>query len=167
MFIGRTDAEAEAPILWPPWYKELTHLKRLWCWERWRGGGEGGNRGWDGWMASLTQWTWVWASSRSWWWTGKPGMLQSMGLQSQTQLSGWKTNGRDWRCLRNYPMLELILLSLHTLPHGEIITAEESRFYGHIVCYFRAIAFCSACELIDVFEKLSFYPLIMLLICST
>ena len=62
------------------WCKELTHLKRPWCWERLKAG-EGDDRGWDGWMASLTQWTWVWASSRSWWWTGKPGLLQSMGLQ--------------------------------------------------------------------------------------
>ena len=54
--------------------------------------GEGDNRGWDGWMASLTQWTWVWVNSRSWWWTGRPGVLQSMGLQSQTQLSDWT----DW-----------------------------------------------------------------------
>ena len=63
------------------WYKKLTHLKRPWCWERLKAGGEGDNRGWDGWMASLTQWTWVWASSGSWWWTGKPGVLQFMGLQ--------------------------------------------------------------------------------------
>ena len=62
------------------WYKELTHWKRPWCWERLKAGGEGDNRGWDGWMAS-TQWTWVWASSRSSWWTGRPGVLQSMGLQ--------------------------------------------------------------------------------------
>ena len=55
--------------------------KRPWCWERWMAGGEGDDREWDGWMASPTRWTWVWASSRSWWWTGKPGMLQSMGLQ--------------------------------------------------------------------------------------
>ena len=63
------------------WCKELTHWKRPWCWERLKAGGEGGNRGWDSWMASLTQWTWVWVTSRSWWWTGKPGVLQSMGLQ--------------------------------------------------------------------------------------
>ena len=63
------------------WYEELTHFKRPWCWERLKAGKEGDNRGWDGWMASLTQWTWVWVSSRSWWWTGKPGMLQSMGSQ--------------------------------------------------------------------------------------
>ena len=52
-------------------------------------GREGDNRGWDGWMASLTRWTWVWASSRSWWWTGKPGVLQSMGSQSRKPLSNW------------------------------------------------------------------------------
>ena len=63
------------------WCEELTYWKRPWCWARLRAGGEGDNRGWDGWMASLTQWTWVWASSGSWWWTGKTGMLQSMGLQ--------------------------------------------------------------------------------------
>ena len=63
------------------WCKELTHLKRLWCWERLKAGGEGDYRGWDSWMASLTQWTWVWVNSGSWWWTGKPGMLQSMGSQ--------------------------------------------------------------------------------------
>ena len=81
IFIGRTDAEAETPLLWPPDVKELTHLKRPWCWERLKVGGERDNRGWDGWMASLTRWTWVWASSRSWCWTGKPGVLQSMGTQ--------------------------------------------------------------------------------------
>ena len=63
------------------WYKELTHLKRPWCWERLKAGGEGDDRGWDGWMASPTRWTWVWATFRSWWWTGKPDTLQSMELQ--------------------------------------------------------------------------------------
>ena len=63
------------------WCEELTHWKRPWCWERLKVGGEGDSRGWDGWMASLTWWTWVWESSRSWWWTGKPGVLQSMGWQ--------------------------------------------------------------------------------------
>ena len=61
--------------------KELTHLKRPWCWERLKVGGEGDDRGWDGWVASLMWWTWVWVNSGSWWWTGRPGMLQSMGLQ--------------------------------------------------------------------------------------
>ena len=63
------------------WCEELTHLKRPWCWERLKAEGEGDDRGWDGWMASSTQWAWVWVSFRSGWWTGKPGMLQSMGSQ--------------------------------------------------------------------------------------
>ena len=61
--------------------EEPTHLKRPWCWERLKAGGEGDDRGWDGWMASPTQRTWAWVSSGSCWWTGKPHMLQSMGSQ--------------------------------------------------------------------------------------
>ena len=61
--------------------EELTHWKRLWCWEGFGAGGEGDDRGWDGWMASLTRWTWVWVNSRSWWWTGRPGVLWFMGSQ--------------------------------------------------------------------------------------
>ena len=66
------------------WCKELTHWKRPWCWERLKAGGEGDDRGWDGWMALPTPWTWVWVNSRSWWRTGRPGVLQSMGSQSDT-----------------------------------------------------------------------------------
>ena len=80
ILIGRTVFEAEAPIL-ATWWEGLTHWKRPCCWERLKAEREEGNRGWVGWMASLTQWTWIWASSRSWWWRGKPDMLQSMGLQ--------------------------------------------------------------------------------------
>ena len=74
------------------WCKELTHLKRPWCWERLKAGREGDDRGWDGWMASPTQWTWVWVSFGSWWWTGKPGMLQSMGLQRVRHDSAMELN---------------------------------------------------------------------------
>ena len=63
------------------WCEELTHWKRPWCWEWLKAGGKGDNRGWDGWMASLSWWTWVWVNSGSWWWTGRPGMLRFMGLQ--------------------------------------------------------------------------------------
>ena len=63
------------------WCEELTHLKRSWCCKRLKAGGEGDDRGRDDWMASPTQWTWVWVNSRSWWRTGRPGVLQSMGLQ--------------------------------------------------------------------------------------
>ena len=61
------------------WCKKLIHWKRLWCWEGLGAGGEGDNRGWDSWMASPIRWVWV--NSRSWWWTGRPGMLQFVGLQ--------------------------------------------------------------------------------------
>ena len=61
--------------------EELTHWKRLWCWEGLEAGGEGDDRGWDGWRASLTWWTWVWVNSGSWWWTGRPGVLRFMGSQ--------------------------------------------------------------------------------------
>ena len=82
------------------WCEELTDLKRPWCWERLRAGGEGDDRGWDGWMASLTWWTWIWVDSGSWWWTGKPGVLRSMGLQIQTQLSNWtELNSASIKCV--------------------------------------------------------------------
>ena len=78
------------------WCKELTHLKRPWCWERLRAGGEGDDRGWDDWMASLIQWTWVWGDSGSWWWTGRPGVLRFMG--SQRVRHNWATelNWNKW-----------------------------------------------------------------------
>ena len=78
------------------WCEELSHLKRPWCWERLRAGGEGNDRGWDGWMASPTQWSWVWANSGSWLWAGKPGMLQSMG--SQRVRHDWATE-LNWHSL--------------------------------------------------------------------
>ena len=77
VFTGRTDAEAEAPTLWPPDVKNWLTGKDPDAGKDWRKEGEGDDRGWDGWMASLTQWTWVSASSGTWWWTGKPGVLQS------------------------------------------------------------------------------------------
>ena len=76
IFVGRTDAEAETPIIWPPNAKNWLTGKDPDSGKDWRQEEKA-----DGWMASLTRWTWVWVSSRSWWWTGKPGVLQSMGLQ--------------------------------------------------------------------------------------
>ena len=75
------------------WCEELTHLKGPWCWERLKAGEEGDNRGWDGCMVSPTQWRWVWVNSGSWWWTGRPGVLQFMGLQRV---------GHDWATELNW-----------------------------------------------------------------
>ena len=71
-------------------------LLRPWCWERLKVGGKGDDRRWDGWMSSLTPWTWVWVSSRSWWWTGRPGVLQSRGSQRVRQ--DWATE-LNWTAL--------------------------------------------------------------------
>ena len=86
IFIGRTDAEAETPLLWPPYVKNWLIGKDPEAGKDWRCE-EKGLTGWDVWMASPARWIWVWASSGSWWWTWKAGVLQSMGLQRV---------GHDW-----------------------------------------------------------------------
>ena len=93
VFIGRTDDEAETPVLWPPQLKSCLIGKKNWCWERLGAEGEGDNRGWDGWMASPTLWAWVWVNSGSWWWTGRPGVLQFTGSQRV---------GHNWATELNY-----------------------------------------------------------------
>ena len=90
IFIGRTDTEAETPILWLPDAKNWLIWKDPDAGKDWRWRGEGDDRGWDGWVASPTQWTWVWVSSGSCWWTEKPGMPAVHGVtKSWTQLSKW------------------------------------------------------------------------------
>ena len=91
-FFGGNDAKAESSTLATS-CKELTHWKRLWCWEGLEAGGEGDDRGWDGWTASLTQWTWAWVNSGSWWWKGRPGVLQFLGSQRV---------GHDWATELNW-----------------------------------------------------------------
>ena len=113
IFIGRTDAEAETPRLWPPDAKNWRILKRPRCWERLKVGREGNNRGWDGWMVSPTQWTRIWASSRSWWWTGKPGVLQSMGSQRV---------GHDWATELNWEGSVWFFL-------GRLVTLSQEKWH--------------------------------------
>ena len=91
-FFRRNDANAETPVLWPP-HAKCWLIGKDWCWEGSGPGGEGEDRGWDGWMASLTRWTCVWVNSRRWWWTGRPGVLQFMGLQRV---------GHDWETELNW-----------------------------------------------------------------
>ena len=116
IFIGRTDAEAETPILWPPDAKNWL-IGKDWCWERLRAGGEGDDRGWDGWMASPTRWTWVWASSGSWWWTGRPGVFQSMGSQRA---------GHNWATEVNWT---------ETSSSDPIKEVSKLRLQANVVCY--------------------------------
>ena len=97
IFIGRTGVEAETPVLWWPDAKNWLIGKDPDAGKDWGQGGEGDNRGWDGWMASPTQWTWVWINSGSWWQTGRPGVLQSMEVtESRTQLSDWTELTERW-----------------------------------------------------------------------
>ena len=107
--------------------KELTHWKRLWCWEGWGAGGEGEGRGWDGWMASLTRWTWVWVNSGRWWWTGRPGVLWFMGSQRV---------GHDWVTELNWTdqllLLSQILLTLIPYPALLSFGKISTHFITHI-----------------------------------
>ena len=98
IFIWRTDVETNTLATW---CEELTHLKRPWWWERLKAGGEGDDRGWDGWMASPTHWTWDWVNSWSSWWTGRPGVLQSMVSQRV---------GPDWVTELNWTVILILLL---------------------------------------------------------
>ena len=90
IFIGRTDAEAETSILWPPDAKNWLIWKNPYAGKDWKQKEKGTTEdemvGWHHWLMT---WTWVWVNFGNWWWTGRPGMLQSMGLQSRTQLSNW------------------------------------------------------------------------------
>ena len=90
VFIGRTDAKTETPVLWPPHAKSWL-IGKDWCWEGLGAGGERDDRGWDGWKASLTRWTWVWVNSGRWRWTARPVVLQFMGSQRvrQTEQLNW------------------------------------------------------------------------------
>ena len=97
------------------WRKELTPLKRPWCWERLRAGGERDDRGWDGWMASLTQWHGFCVDSGTWWWTGRPGVLQFMGL---------KRVKHDWATKLNWVKETSEYYQLQVLHLGVQVTME-------------------------------------------
>ena len=108
------------------WHEELTHLKRLWCWEILKAVGEGDDRGWHGSMAPPTQWTWVWVNSGSWWWTGKPGVLRPMGLQRVRRDWGTELN---WTELR--PVTQLSSQDLLSLISSVGLTWFMPNFFTH------------------------------------
>ena len=112
------------------WREELTHWKRPWCWERLKAGGERDDRWWDGWMASPTRWTWVWVGSRSWWWTGRPDVLQSMGLQRVGH--DWATELTEW--------WGRICYYCTILPHKQRWVSIRAHFAHEIRIFIRCVA---------------------------
>ena len=118
VFIGRTDAEGESPILLATSCNELTHWKRLWCWEGLGAGGAGDDRGWDDWMASPTRWTWVWVNSRCWWLTGRSGVLWFMRLQRV---------GHDWATELNWTEYSIVYMYHKFFIHSSVD--------GHLGCF--------------------------------
>ena len=107
-------------------WEELTHWKRSWCWERLREGGEGDNRGWDGWMASPTQWTWFGVNSGSWWWTGRLGVPWFLGPQRVGH--DWATE-LNWIYFFNWRIIALqsFVAFCHT-------STRIRHRYDHILC---------------------------------
>jgi len=90
--------------------QRVDSLERLWCWEGLGAGGEGDDRGWDGWMASVTRWTWVWVNSGSWWWTGRPGVLRFMASKKSdtTEWLNWtELNWTPWKESYDQPRLHI------------------------------------------------------------
>ena len=122
VFFGRNDAKAETSVLWPPHVKSWLIGKKPWCWEGLGAGGEGDDRGWDGWMASLARWTWVCVNSGSWWWTGRPGVLQFMGSERV---------GHRWVIELNWTELMSKLVLTRLFFNLEIFVSFFSDTYTH------------------------------------
>ena len=120
IFVERTDVEAEAPIV-----GHLLWRTDSWCWEGLKAGGEGNVRGWNGWIISLTHCTWVWASSASWWWTGKPGMLQSM--RSQRVRHDWATE-LNWPSFPSEDRLSVPLCYFYSIQYISSLIQKYAPF---------------------------------------
>ena len=108
---------------------ELTHWKRLWYWEGLRAGGEGDDKGWDGWMVSPIRWTWIWVNSRSWWWTGRPGMLWFMG--SQRVGHNWATE-LNWTELRSSPSTKYHMCLTNSICMSNSTTVVAVQRLSHV-----------------------------------
>ena len=144
------------------WCEEPTHWKRSWCWERLRAGREGGDRGWDGWMASLTQRTWVWVNSGSWWWTGRCDVLQSMGSQRVGHDWGTELNWPEvchsfpsyyFRCIvLNFSFCVAFVYFFLLLWKSRFLITNKNCFILNIIIE----SICLHCPIVEVHEILSF-----------
>ena len=116
------------------------HWRRPWCWERLKVGGEVDDRAWDGWMASLTQWTWVWVCSMSWWWTGRPSVLQSMGSQRV---------GHDWATELNWTSWDTreALLVVQLLSHVQLFVTPRTVAYPACLSFTISGSLLNSCPL--------------------
>ena len=155
IFIGRT--EAEAPILWPPDMKNWLIGKTL-ILGKIKGGGEGDYRGWDGWMASLTQWTWVWASSGTWWWQGSLACCSPWGRKelnttewlnwtelTESRLAGEKTNliSYVWKSYKDIGPNKEDFIPFKQINNkyvknwqGRGVWARGSKWWRHKTCFY-------------------------------
>ena len=129
------------------WCEELTPLKRPWCWVRLRARGKGDDRGLDSWMTSPTRWTWVWVNSRSWWWTGKPGVMQSMGLQRVGHDWATELNWTD----ENYMESTNVFMATKCVQKGLFVNAcstfFESLHISKLNLFLSKVLFCFHCPL--------------------
>ena len=124
--------------------RRVDSLERLWCWEGLGAGGEGDDRGWEYWMASLTRWTWVWVNSGSWWWTGRPGVLQFMG--SQRVRHDWATElnwiiihiNKNTLLIHAFLSIELLICNIGT---NTLETNGQHRVYKLKNKFYLTIAF--------------------------
>ena len=133
--------------------KELTRWKRPWCWEGLGAGGEGDDRGWDSWMASPTRWAWVWANSRSLWWTGRPGVLRFMGSQRVRH---------DWATELNWGMLPTTV-ELLVMPVWDYYCFQRMPCYGLII---RRQTLAITCEISQVKPSSSRSAFIECFLCA-
>ena len=146
IFIGRTGCWSWSSNTLVAWWEELTHWKRPWFWERLKAGGEGDDRGWGGWIALLAQWTWVWVNSGSWWWTGRPGMLQFMKSQRVGHKWEWLNWTETWsriHALSTFYFFVYFIVSLGII----LVNSENMPVVSLWLCFWKH--FYSNCEACD------------------
>ena len=141
VFIARTDGWSWNSSTLATSWEELTHWKIPWCWEGLGAGEEGDDRGWDGWMASSTRWTWVWVNSGGWWWTGRPGVLWFMGSQIV---------GHDWATELNWTELNWIFFPFY-LGEDKVNTGLKTWEFGLIKLFVFTLFIFNLTSIINCF----------------